>query len=137
MSYYSPVLAAIVGTVLYHLSQKMMPAKANAFLCLSCAFGLACVLSLVLWRVTARVQESTAAIPWQSLVLGLSLVAIEAGYLYAYRNGWQLNRAALIANVAVAVLLVVLGALLFSEQISFRLVAGVSSCLLGLALLIH
>jgi len=137
MSFYVPVLFAIVGTVLYHLSQKTMPAKANAFFCLAWAFGLACVLSLVLWRITNRQQETAAGIPWQSLALGFSLVSIEAGYLFAYRLGWQLNRAALGANVTVAILLLLIGSLFFGEQISFRVVAGISSCLIGLALLLR
>jgi len=137
MSFYVPVVFAIVGTVLYHLSQKMMPTKANAFLCLAWAFGLACILSLALWRATTRGQDSAVAVPWQSLLLGLSLVTIEAGYLFAYRSGWQLNRAALGANVSVAIVLVLIGAIYFKEPVSLRLVAGVGSCVLGLALLVH
>ena len=137
MSLYVPVVFAIVGTVLYHISQKLMPAKANAFLCLAWAFGLACLLSLALWRATASGDESAAAVSWQSLALGFSLVAIEAGYLFAYRAGWQLNRVALSANVCVAILLVLIGAVFFREQLSLRLAAGICSCLLGLALLIH
>jgi hypothetical protein len=137
MSFYVPVVFAIVGTVLYHLSQKMMPAKANAFLCLAFAFGLACILSVVLWRVTTNAQDSPVALPWQSLALGFALVAIEGGYLFAYRGGWQLNRASLSANVSVAIILVLIGAIWFKEPFSLRLVAGIGSCLVGLALLLH
>ena len=134
-SYYLPVGSAIIGTVLYHLSQKMMPAKANAFFSLAWAFGLACILSIILWRVTLRPEE-TGAFSWPAALLGICLVSIEAGYLFAYRSGWQLNRASLSANVCVAILLLFIGTLFFKEQMSVRLAAGIASCLVGLALLI-
>lgn len=136
LSYYLPLGFAITGTILYHLSQKMMPSRANAFLALAWACGLACLLSLALWRFTVRSDEASAAVAWPSIALGFALVAIEAGYLFAYRIGWQLNRVALAANVCVAIVLLVIGTCFFREQMTFRLVAGIASCLFGLALLI-
>jgi drug/metabolite transporter (DMT)-like permease len=62
---------------------------------------------------------------------------IEAGYLIAYRLGWKLNRAALISNVAVAILLIPLGNLLFQESVSLRMTAGAALCISGLILLVR
>jgi len=55
---------------------------------------------------------------WPSVALAFAVVAIETGYLMAYRQGWQLNRASLFSNVTVAVLLIPVGMIPFQEQIS-------------------
>ena len=62
---------------------------------------------------------------------------IEAGYLIAYRSGWNLNRAALTSNVAVAILLIPLGTVLFQEHVSLRMLAGTVLCISGLILLVR
>ena len=74
---------------------------------------------------------------WSSLALGIAVVMIETGYLVAYRMGWKLNQAALTSNVAVAILLIPLGAILFQERVSFRMTAGASLCIAGLILLVR
>jgi len=51
-------------------------------------------------------------VSWSSVALGAAVVTIKAGYLTAYRVGWNLNRAALFSNVVVAVLLIPLGMIL-------------------------
>jgi drug/metabolite transporter (DMT)-like permease len=60
---------------------------------------------------------------------------IELGFLLAYRQGWRLNRASLVSNVVVALLLVPVGAAVFREQVSLRMLVGVLLCVAGLLLL--
>jgi hypothetical protein len=80
--------------------------------------------------------SSLTVVNWSSLALGVSVVMIEAGFLVAYRLGWKLNRAGLTSNVAVAILLIPLGTILFQEHVSLRMIAGAALCISGLILLI-
>jgi uncharacterized membrane protein len=56
------------------------------------------------------------------------------GFLLAYRAGWNINVGSLIVSVAVALLLIPTGALLFKEHLSAANVTGIVLCLVGLVL---
>jgi len=138
--FYFPLTLAVAGTLLYHVAQKTMPRDINPFAPLATAFAIAALMCL-LFLLCPR-QHVSALVVWQnlnwsSLALGIAVVMIETGYLVAYRMGWKLNQAALTSNVAVAILLIPLGAILFQERVSFRMTAGASLCIAGLILLVR
>lgn len=136
MSYYFALILTVVGTLLYHLAQKKMPPTVSPFGLLAAAFATALMLCLLLLVLTERAPlRFRPDLNWSSLALGVSVVMIEAGYLVAYRLGWKLNRAALTSNVAVAILLIPLGTILFQEQVSLRMIAGAVLCISGVILL--
>ncbi len=136
--FYFPLALTVVGTLLYHLAQKTMPRAVNPFALLAVAFATALALCLLLLLFVERAPlRSMHGLNWSSLALGFSVVMIEAGYLVAYRSGWKLNRAALISNVAVAILLIPLGTALFQEDVSLRMMAGAVLCISGLILLVR
>ena len=66
--------------------------------------------------------------------IGVSAFAIKVGVLLAYRAGWSLSTASLIMNV-VAVVLLVVGLVVFGEALTVRQWAGAALCALGLPLL--
>jgi drug/metabolite transporter (DMT)-like permease len=138
MSYYLPLILTVVGTLLYHLAQKTMPSAVSPFGLLAAGFATAFTLCLLLLLLTERAPlRFRQDLNWSSLALGVSVVMIEAGYLVAYRLGWKLNRAALTSNVAVAILLIPLGTILFQEHASSRMIAGAVLCICGLILLVR
>ena len=67
--------------------------------------------------------------------MDIGALLIELGYLLAYRAGWPVSTASVITNGAVAMLLLPIGALFFSEAITLVRVGGVALCLTGLYLL--
>ncbi len=138
IAFYFPLMLTIVGTLLYHIAQKTMPRAVSPFIPLAIAFAVATALCLVSLLFTERAPLSLRHVMnWSSVALGVAVVMIEAGYLVAYRLGWKLNRAALTSNVALAVLLIPLGTILFQERLSFRMIAGASLCISGLILLVR
>ena len=138
ISFYLPLVLTVVGTLLYHLAQKTMPPAVSPFGLLAAAFAIALTLCLLLLLLTERASlRFRQDFNWSSLALGISVVMIEAGYLVAYRLGWKLNRAALTSNVAVAILLIPLGTMLFQEHVSLRMIAGAVLCISGLMLLVR
>ena len=74
---------------------------------------------------------------WASVVVGVAIVGIELGFVVAYRAGWRISVASLIANVATALLLVAIGVVFFREHLSGRSVAGIALCILGLGLVMY
>jgi len=69
------------------------------------------------------------------VVLAIAIVGIEAGYLWAYREGWNISVGALTSYVTVAMILLPIGLLFFKEKISPINLLGIGVCILGLFLL--
>lgn len=78
--------------------------------------------------------QGLSRLNWTSAALGLAVVGLEAGFLYMYRTGWAISVASLTANLAVAVLLLVIGVLCYHEGMSVRQLFGAALCVAGLIL---
>ena len=137
MTFYFPIAVAVTGMLFYHLAQKSIAKGINPFfatmiayvtgivVCAVCAFAFPGNKSLM-----ASVKESN----WAVYVMGVAAACIEVGFLLAYRNGWRLSIAAVATNVAVTVMLVPIGVIIFKDHLSLRNVVGLIFCVLGLAL---
>jgi len=71
---------------------------------------------------------------WATYVVGLSIVGVELAILLAYRAGWKISLASVVANVATALLLVIIGVVGYREHLAARHVVGLLMCLGGLVL---
>ena len=69
---------------------------------------------------------------WAPFVLGAVIVGLEAGWIYAYKAGWQVSTGFIVQSAFLAVGLLVVGHLLFGETIGWNKVVGVILCLIGL-----
>lgn len=67
--------------------------------------------------------------------MGLSIVALELGYLFVYRAGWKVGMGSLVANVGLACVLLVIGFVFFKESFSARQLVGMGICVLGIFLI--
>lgn len=134
----APVLLAVAGTVAYHVAQKLTSPRVHPMLSLGISFltaGLACLLFLGISK--GRGALATAPdLSWAAFALGASIIAIECGFLLAYRRGIAMNRAALVVNVVVAIVLIAVGRAAFGEALTGRAGVGIALCLVGLWLLL-
>jgi drug/metabolite transporter (DMT)-like permease len=64
-------------------------------------------------------------------VLAVALIAIEGGYLWAYRSGVAMSHATALTNTAVIAALAVLGALLLGESLTQIRAIGLVIAALG------
>ena len=69
------------------------------------------------------------------ILLGISVVGLEVGYIYAYKVGWPVSIASTVQSAFLAVALIFVGALLYNETITPQKVIGVIICLAGLYLI--
>lgn len=133
--FYFSLGLTVVSTVFYHLIQKLTPANANPGLTLAITYLTAALLSLALFPFYPLKDGFVTALRqlnWTSMGLGVVIVGLEIGFLLAYRAGWNISVAAVIANVVVAIILIPIGLLLFKEKVSLVNVAGVVVCIVGL-----
>ncbi|MDO4810360.1 MAG: EamA family transporter [Eubacteriales bacterium] len=133
-----PILVVIAANTVYNICAKQTPEGLNAFASLSVTYFVAMVISLGLFFVTAtdkNIGHELTKISWTSFLFGLSVIGLEFGYLNIYRVGWKVSVASLVANIALAVILLLVGLLLYRETISLRQVIGMAVCVVGLVLI--
>lgn len=137
-TFYLPLLLTISGGLLYHVGIKSVSTSANPFVALFVPAAVLAVIYAVCTLTISAGGSSPAAARasgWGILAVGVGAVLIELGFLWAYRQGWALSRAALTTTVSVTLLLAASGAILFRERLSPRDLLGIMFCIAGLVLI--
>jgi drug/metabolite transporter (DMT)-like permease len=125
----------VAGNIAYHVGLKGMPTGIHPLSPLVVLFTTSAVTALVLRLFTGRgagLREEIALAGWRPFAVGISIVAIELGFLLAYRAGWKISTAVVTANILVAIALLAVGALAFREPVTPVRLAGIVTCLAGL-----
>jgi drug/metabolite transporter (DMT)-like permease len=122
----------IMGQVVYQISQQAVPANASPLTVLSVAYFAAGTLCIVLaWPFGAFASglNLRAALSWPTWLLAIAIVAIEVGYLTAYRSGWTIGTAFVTASTVTIFALAVISRAAFGHPLSVRQLAGLAcSC---------
>ena len=62
-------------------------------------------------------------------------MAIETGWIYAYKAGWQVSTGFIVQSAVLAVMLLIVGYFLYQEAFTWNKVLGVIICLIGFHIL--
>ena len=133
--YYLPVAVIIVANIFYNLCTKSMPVKANPFFCLVITYLIAAFFAFLMYTISRDGRTLSQEVPllnWAPFVLGVSLVALEFGYILLYRVGWNISIGSLVCNIILAIILLGIGLLVYREMLSAHQVFGVLLCIAGL-----
>ena len=140
LNFYFPFGLAVGGGVLYHLAQKSIPKGMNPFYATIIAYLIGivlCAICALVYPGGKSLADSVKDSNWSVLALGFSVAAIELGFLLAYRAGWRISIATIVTNVAITVVLIPVGIVVFKDQLSLRNVVGLAFCILGLILVMR
>ncbi len=132
-----PIAIAVCGNLLYHVSQKSIPSSAPPLLSLLVTYTVAFAGTLMLLpfaKESGSLADGLSRLNWASAGVGIAIVGVELGFLLAYRAGWNVSAGSVAVNVAVGLLLIPVGVLLFREKLSAVNVAGIALCIMGLLL---
>lgn len=136
--YVSSIALIVMSNIFYNICQKSTPEKANPFAALLVTYLVAGILSVVafyLSRSEKTLIQSFKELNWTSLVLGVSIVGLEFGYIMAFRAGWNISVGSLVANILLAIALIPIGILLYNEAFGPNKVLGVILCITGLIII--
>ncbi|ABZ84015.1 integral membrane protein duf6, putative [Heliomicrobium modesticaldum Ice1] len=135
MLFYLAIGLTIIANIAYHVFLKITPQNSNPVVALATTYltaMVACLLLLPFFNQEGGLFASLKKVNWTSIALGLSIVGLEMGFMLAYRAGGNISVAPVISNTAVALLLIPIGVLVFSEALSGKKVLGIVLCLVGL-----
>ncbi len=132
-----PMAIVVISNTIYNICAKSTPQNINGFASLSITYLIAAVTSVIMFFVTAPEKHLIAELTktnWTAWVLGIAIVGLEFGYFCIYRAGWKVSIASLVANIALACILIIVGILFYKEALNLRQVIGIIVCGIGLFL---
>ena len=135
MALYWPIALVVGANIFYHICTKSTPERLDPFAALTVTYIVGAIISTVcyyLFNPGTNILDQAQHVNWVPFVLGTAIVALEAGNIYMYKAGWNINTGALVASVLLAIALVFVGFLLYKEAITMNKVIGVVICLVGL-----
>ena len=136
--YVFPIVLIVTSNIVYHIFQKSMPQSVNPFSALLVTYLTAAIVTLValpFYKTDKGFIQSFNELNWTSFALGVAIVGLELGWLLAYRVGWNISVGSLVANIALAIMLIPIGILIYKEIFTINQVLGVMFCLVGLILI--
>lgn len=137
-SVYLPIAMILFGGVLYQVSQKAIAKEVfplHAIIIAYLAGIIVCGLFAVFVSTDSTFWQAIKESNWAVYTVGIGAAFIEIGFLLAYRMGWNLSSTSLMVNIAIAVLLIPVGIILFQERLSVSQGVGIALCIIGLILL--
>ena len=69
---------------------------------------------------------------WAPIILGIVIVGLEVGWIYAYKAGWQVSMGFIVQSAFLATALLLIGFFLYHEALTWNKLVGVAICLVGL-----
>ena len=136
MFYYVwPIVLVVLSNTMYQICTKSVPSDMNPFASLSVTYLVGALASLVLYFVlgsAGNLIREYGKLNWAPFVLGIVIVGLEVGWIYAFKAGWQVSTGFIVQSAFLAAALLLVGYVLYHESLSWNKIVGVMICLIGL-----
>lgn len=133
--YVWPIVLVVVSNVVYQLCTKSVPSNVDPFASLTVTYVVGAVLSAVMYYVLGNntgIIGEVSKMNWSSYALGISVVGLEVGFIYAYKAGWQISTTSIVQSAVLTVILIFIGVLFYKESLSWNKIVGIVICIIGL-----
>ncbi len=137
-SYIWPLALVIVSNLVYQICAKSIPSGLNPFASLTISYLLAAFISFLFYfflNKDSNIFAEYRKLNWSSFLLGLSLLGMELGWIYAFKAGWEISTAQIIQSAILGSLLLLVGIIFFKEKVSWNKFLGIAICLVGLVVI--
>ena len=135
ISYVWPIALVVLSNVFYQICAKSVPKGMNPMAALTVTYIVGAAASGVLYFCMNRdgsLIREYGKLNWAPVVLGLVIVGLEVGWIYAYKAGWHVSTGFIVQSAFLSVVLVFVGYLIYHEALTWNKLVGVCVCLVGL-----
>lgn len=136
-----PIALVVASNILYHICAKQAPDDMNAFALLTVTYGVAFIVTLLLYFILKRTSGSEGLFAeyrkanWAPFALGFVIIGLEVGWIMAYKAGWQVSMGYIVVTAIVSSILLFVGYFLYKEKIDRNKIIGIALCLIGLVII--
>ena len=135
MGYVWPIALVVVSNILYQLCAKSVPKDMDTMASMTVTYTVGAICSAIIYFVINRngnLLGEYAKMNIAPALLGVSVVGLEVGFIYAYKAGWPVSTASIVQSAFLAVALIFVGGLVYKEPVTFNKIFGAAVCLVGL-----
>ena len=130
-----PIGLIVLSNIFYQICSKQTPEGINPLASLAVTYLVGAACSVALYFALERggsLLREYRQLNWTAFVLGLPIVGLEAGSIYMYKLGWNVNTGHLTHSALLAITLIFVGYFLYREPITPNKLIGIALCLAGL-----
>ena len=138
--YIWPMALVILSNVVYQICAKSVPGEINPLASLTVTYLVGAVFSAVFYFLlgsNGNLLKEYGKLNWAPFVLGIVIVGLEVGWIYAYKAGWQVSTGFIVQSAFLAIVLLFVGFSLYHEALTWNKLVGVIFCLIGLGFINH
>lgn len=138
LNYIWPIALVILCNVVYQICAKSVPDGMDPLASLTVTYLVGAAVSLALYLLLNRernIARELQKLNWAPVVLGVVIVGLEIGFIYAYKAGWQVSTASIVQSSFLAVALLFVGWLGYHETLTWNKIVGIAVCMAGLILI--
>ena len=135
LSYIWPIALIVLSNTMYQICAKSVPEGMDPFASLTVTYLVGALFSAILYYALGNhsgLLKEYSKLNWAPIVLGIVIVGLEAGYIFAYKAGWQVSMAQVVQAAILAGVLLFVGWLLYHEAMTWNKIIGIVICLIGL-----
>jgi len=135
LSYIWPIALIVLSNTIYQICAKSVPEGMDPFASLTVTYLVGAVVSGILYYAIGNhsgLLKEYSKLNWAPIVLGIVIVGLEAGYIFAFKAGWEVSTAQVVQAAILAGVLLFVGWLLYHEAITWNKIVGIVICLIGL-----
>lgn len=135
MSMIWPIALVVISNIIYQICAKGIPKGMDVMASMTITYIVGAVCSGIMFFVMSKngsLIEEYKKLNLAPIMLGISVVGLEVGYIYAYKNGWSVSTLPIVQSAFLALALIFVGALLYKEAITVNKVIGIAICIVGL-----
>jgi len=135
IAYIWPIALVVLANTLYQICAKSVPGNVSPFASLTVTYLVGAALSAILYFIMEKNHSflrELGHLNWASFALGLAVVGLEVGFIFAYKVGWEVSMASIVQSSFLAIALIVVGRLLYHESLSWNKLLGIGICMVGL-----
>lgn len=135
LSYVWPIALVVLSNIVYHVCAKSVPETVSPFASLTVTYLIGALFSAIMFFAVEKdhnLIREISRMNWAPYLLGVVIVGLEVGYIYAYKAGWQVSVASIVQSSFLAIALIVVGTLVYREALTWNKLVGIGICMVGL-----
>ena len=135
LSYLWPIALVVLSNTAYQICAKSAPTDMHPLAALTVTYLVGLVVSAAMYFLLNRdgsLLREYARLNWAPVALGVVIVGLEIGSIYAYKAGWPVSAFSIVQSAILGIALIFVGFLLYREAITWNKALGILLCLVGL-----
>ena len=134
-SFIWPIALVVLSNTAYQICAKSVPEGIDPFASLTVTYLIGAAASVALYFAVGshgNLIKEYGKLNWAPLVMGVVIVGLETGWIYAYKAGWQISTGFIVQSAVLAAALLAVGYFIYHEALTWNKLVGIMLCLIGL-----